>query len=116
MEADNDAVIDEQPMDRLASQGDKTNPDHPFVLSRDLDWVEVLQSLDATGRKTGIVSELFRPAFLAGTVRVLGRALRLRIWVAAVGIGSSTECPREDDRLPHLSLPEQNHVFHPGLG
>src|SRR5512135_210215 len=37
---------------------------------------------------------LLRPAFSAGPVRLLGRALCSRIWDAALGIGGPPGCPR----------------------
>src|SRR5947209_8906645 len=62
--------------------------------------------------KTGVLSGVYRSTFLAGTGAVLGGALRLRLWVRHVGVGASPQHPGQADQLPHLSLPEWNHVFH----
>src|SRR6266567_643477 len=55
------------------------------------DRVEIHWPPDTVERKTGVLSCLCGPTFLASTVGVLGSPLRLWIWAGVVGIGSSPQ-------------------------
>ena len=78
--------------DRLVPPGDTTHLPRPALLSCDPDAVSSCWSLHASRGKTRRFSRLSGTPFLAGIDHVLGGALRLRIWAASVGIGSSPQC------------------------